>query len=78
MTKLNIVFAGTPAFTLPCLNALSTSRHTLKAVYTQPDRPAGRGRALQESAVKTWAKTREIPIYQPINFKDQTSVGINT
>ena len=74
MTKLNIVFAGTPAFTLPCLNALSTSRHTLKAVYTQPDRPAGRGRALQESAVKTWAKTREIPIYQPINFKDQTAI----
>ena len=74
MTKLNIVFAGTPAFTLPCLNALALSRHTLKAVYTQPDRPAGRGRALQESAVKTWAKEHQAPVYQPMNFKDQGAI----
>ena len=69
MTSLNIVFAGTPAFTLPCLDALAASHHTLRAVYTQPDRPAGRGRALQASAVKTWAEAHQKPIYQPLDFK---------
>ncbi|MFI4963086.1 MAG: methionyl-tRNA formyltransferase [Legionellales bacterium] len=71
MTGLTIVFAGTPEFGLPCLEALVQSAHTLKAVYTQPDRPAGRGRTLQASAVKQWALSRQIPVYQPLNFKDQ-------
>ena len=70
MKPLNIIFAGTPEFTLPCLDALAASKHHLTAVYTQPDRPAGRGRALQASAVKTWALARDLPVYQPLNFKD--------
>lgn len=71
---MNIVFAGTPAFTLPCLDALAASQHQLRAVYTQPDRPAGRGRKLQASAVKEWAQTHQLPIHQPINFKQNETV----
>ena len=69
MTSLNIVFAGTPEFGLPCLEALAHSAHQLTAIYTQPDRPAGRGRKLQASAVKEWALHQQIPVYQPLNFK---------
>ena len=75
MKPLNIVFAGTPAFTRPCLDAIATSHHTLSAVYTQPDRPAGRGRALQASAVKTWAESHQVPVYQPLHFKDDASIA---
>ena len=75
MQPLNIVFAGTPAFTLPCLDALAASKHHLKAVYTQPDRPAGRGRAVQASAVKTWAQAHQLPVYQPLNFKDSQAIS---
>lgn len=75
MTALNIVFAGTPEFGLPCLEALVKSKHTIKAIYTQPDRPAGRGRVVQESAIKTWAKAHQLPIYQPINFKEPAAVN---
>ncbi len=74
MTKpLRIVFAGTPAFGLPSLDALVASSHELVAVYTQPDRPAGRGRKLQPSAVKQWALNHGVPVYQPLNFKDQSA-----
>lgn len=69
MNGLTVVFAGTPEFGLPCLDALIQSRHHLKAVYTQPDRPAGRGRKLQESPVKEWAINHQISVYQPLNFK---------
>lgn len=72
---MKIVFAGTPAFALPCLDALITSSpHQLQAVYTQPDRPAGRGRKLQASAVKEWALTHQFPVYQPVNFKQNETV----
>ncbi len=75
MKSLNIIFAGTPAFTLPCLDQLAKSHHHLKAVYTQPDRPAGRGRTLQASAVKTWAQKQQIPVHQPLNFKDPQAIA---
>ena len=71
---MNIVFAGTPEFTLPCLEALNLSEHNLMAIYTQPDRPAGRGRKMRASAVKLWATEHNLPIYQPINFKDQLTI----
>ncbi|RUR13582.1 methionyl-tRNA formyltransferase [Legionella sp. km772] len=74
MSSLNIIFAGTPEFGLPCLTALNQSPHHLAAVYTQPDRPAGRGRKLQASAVKEWALAHNIPVYQPLNFKTQDAV----
>ncbi|KTD62956.1 methionyl-tRNA formyltransferase [Legionella santicrucis] len=75
MNQLNIVFAGTPAFGIPCLEALLHSNHHLQAIYTQPDRPAGRGRKLQASAVKEWASSHQIPVYQPINFKNPEAVA---
>lgn len=71
---MNIVFAGTPAFCLPSLAALALLPHPLKAVYTQPDRPAGRGRKLQASAVKDWAQSKQIPVIQPINFKQSETI----
>ncbi len=71
---MNIVFAGTPAFGLPCLEALQASSHSLIAIYTQPDRPAGRGRKLQASAVKEWALAQPIPVYQPFNFKQEETI----
>lgn len=74
MKPLSIVFAGTPAFALPCLDALASSEHKLKAIYTQPDRPAGRGRKLQASPVKEWALPHELPVYQPSNFKDRNTI----
>lgn len=74
MTSLNIVFAATPEFALPCLDAIKASHHKLKAIYTQPDRPAGRGRQIQASAVKSWAQELHLPVYQPLNFKDSKSV----
>lgn len=74
MSALNIVFAGTPEFGVPCLDALINSSHHLMAVYTQPDRPAGRGRKLQASAVKEWALTHNLPVYQPLNFKSQEAI----
>ena len=70
LSKLTIAFAGTPAFGIPCLNALHASEHTLTALYTQPDRPAGRGRKMQPSAVKLWGEAHDLPIYQPLHFKD--------
>lgn len=74
MSRLNIVFAGTPEFGIPCLDALASSPHHLQAIYTQPDRPAGRGRKLQPSAVKSWGVSHELPIYQPLNFKEAHTV----
>lgn len=74
MKSLNIVFAGTPAFALPCLDALATSKHQLQAIYTQPDRPAGRGRKLQASAVKEWAEAHNLPVFQPLNFKQEGAI----
>lgn len=75
MSSLSIVFAGTPAFGLPALQAISTSKHQLKAVYSQPDRPAGRGRKLQASEIKRWAQEQHIPVFQPLNFKTPEAVA---
>jgi len=67
--SLNIVFAGTPEFSVPALRALLTSPHRVLAVYTQPDRPAGRGRKLTPSPVKEVATEIGLPVFQPSNFK---------
>ena len=72
--SLRIVFAGTPAFGLPALKALYEAGHDICAVYTQPDRPAGRGRKLQMSPVKEWAVSQQIPVHQPLNFKNEEAV----
>ncbi len=66
---LRIVFAGTPEFSVPCLDA-AAARGEVVAVYTQPDRPAGRGRALAESPVKQRARQLGIDVYQPATLRD--------
>ncbi len=72
MTALRIIFAGTPAFAVPCLRA--AARHNeVVAVYTQPDRPAGRGRALTASPVKLEALQRGIEVLQPETLKKKVS-----
>jgi methionyl-tRNA formyltransferase len=69
---MRIVFAGTPDFAVPSLRA--AARHNeVVAVYTQPDRPAGRGRGLQASPVKREAIQRGIPVLQPEDFKSRLS-----
>jgi methionyl-tRNA formyltransferase len=75
MSSLKIIFAGTPEFGLPCLDALEQSHHELIAIYTQPDRPAGRGRKMQASPIKEWAILHNVPIAQPYNFKDPQQVA---
>ncbi len=66
---LKIIYAGTPDFSVAALQALINSEHEVVAVYTQPDRPAGRGRKLTPSPVKKLALVYDIPVYQPLNFK---------
>ena len=68
--KLRIIFAGTPEFAALHLDALLDSAHNIVAVYTQPDRPAGRGKKLQASPVKQRAVARGIPVLQPPSLKD--------
>jgi len=63
-----IVFAGTPEFARASLAALTDSGHSVAAVYTQPDRPAGRGRRLTASPVKRFALEHDIPVLQPETF----------
>lgn len=67
---LKVVFAGTPEFAAEHLKALLSSDHRVVAVYTQPDRPAGRGRRLTPSPVKAVALEADIPVYQPLSLKD--------
>jgi len=64
-----IVFAGTPEFAAAHLQALLDSRHEVVAVYTQPDRPAGRGQELVGSPVKQLAQQHDIPVLQPVNLR---------
>jgi len=70
---MKIVFAGTPDFSLPTLQCLLDSPHELVAVYTQPDRPAGRGRQTHESPVKQLAKSHKVPVFQPASLKTPES-----
>ena len=74
MNPLNIVFAGTPDFAARVMAAIVESPHNIIAAYTQPDRPAGRGRKLTASPVKQLALDHQIPVYQPLNFKDPADV----
>jgi methionyl-tRNA formyltransferase len=72
--KLRIIFAGTPDFAANHLQALIDAQFNVVAVYSQPDRPAGRGKKLTASAVKEVAVANDIAVYQPENFKHSDSV----
>ena len=65
---MRIVFAGTPEFAVPCLRA-AAQRNEVVAVYTQPDRPAGRGMQLQASAVKQYALAHGMEVLQPLSLR---------
>lgn len=67
--SLRIVFAGTPAFAAVALEALVHSDHQVVAVYTQPDRPSGRGLKVTPSPVKESALLYQLPVYQPTTLK---------
>ena len=69
---MNVIFFGTPSFSLPCLEALlAMPSVTVKAVVTQPDRPAGRGGELRASPVKELALQRGIPVLQPLSLRKE-------
>ncbi|MDG6774485.1 methionyl-tRNA formyltransferase [Thiomicrorhabdus sp. ZW0627] len=68
---LKVIFAGTPDFSVAPLQALIDSQHEVIAVYTQPDRPAGRGRKLTASPVKNLALEHDIPVFQPETLRDE-------
>lgn len=71
MRDLRIVFMGTPDFAVAGLKTLLDNNYTIAGVITAPDRPAGRGQKLNESAVKQFAKSRDLKILQPTNLKDR-------
>lgn len=71
---LKIIYAGTPEFAVPALELLVKSEHDVLAVYTQPDRPAGRGRNLKQSPVKGCALRHDIPVFQPQSLKVESEL----
>ena len=71
MNKLKLIFAGTPDFAARHLAALLSSDHEVVAVYTQPDKPAGRGQKLTASPVKDLALAHDLPVYQPASLRNE-------
>ena len=72
---LRLGFAGTPTFAVPALEALARSEHLVRAVFTKPDRPAGRGRRVQVSPVKQRALELGLPVLQPVTFKSPDALS---
>jgi methionyl-tRNA formyltransferase len=73
--RLRIVFAGTPDFAVPALEALHAAGHGVVAVYTQPDRPAGRGQAVTAGPVKRCAQALGLPVEQPATLRSSEAVA---
>ena len=71
---MNIIFMGTPDFAVGTLEALLEAGHRINLVVTQPDKPKGRGHAMQYSAVKEAALSHDLPVYQPKKIRDEESV----
>ncbi len=74
MKSLRIIFAGTPEFASAHLQAILDSQHQVIAVYTQPDRPAGRGQKRMPSPVKSLALEHSIPVFQPKSLKNEDTL----
>ena len=72
--SLRVLFAGTPEFAVPCLQAVVDAGHQVVAVYSQPDRPKGRGRKLQFSPVKQLAVELGLPVRQPEKFAGEAQI----
>jgi methionyl-tRNA formyltransferase len=73
--RLRIVFAGTPEFAVPALEALHAARHQIVAVYAQPDRPAGRGQEIGAGPVKRCAQALGVPVEQPATLRSPEAVA---
>jgi len=72
---LRIIFAGTPDFAARHLQALIDSEHQIVGVYSQPDRPAGRGKKLKASEVKELALANDLPVFQPASLKSDDALA---
>ena len=72
--KLRIIYAGSPEFAVPALEALIASEHQVVAVYTQPDRPSGRGRKIKFTPIKQLAIKAKIPVEQIQTFKNEQAL----
>ncbi|MEO7403743.1 MAG: methionyl-tRNA formyltransferase, partial [Burkholderiales bacterium] len=67
---MRVIFAGTPAFSVPPFDALRAARHTIELALTQPDRPSGRGLVMRPSPVKQAAQAAGLLVFQPSSLKD--------
>jgi methionyl-tRNA formyltransferase len=75
---VKLVFAGTPEFAVPALDALHAAGHEIAAVLTQPDRPAGRGRKLQAAPVALRAEALGLPVHQPVKLDAEAQALLRT
>ncbi len=73
---MNIVFMGTPDFAVPCFKRLIADGHNVLAAFTQPDKPKGRGHLMAPPEVKSAALENNIPVYQPLSFKNDDTFEI--
>src|SRR5688500_5549961 len=71
MHPLRVIFAGSGEFGLPTLRALIDAKHEIVQVITQPDRPAGRGRALTPTAIAALASSRNLPLLKTLNINNE-------
>ncbi len=73
---MRIIYMGTPDFAVNALEKIVEAGHEVVACYTQPDKPKGRGKALQPTPVKVRAMEHDIPVYQPAKLRDQENVDV--
>ena len=73
---MRIIYMGTPDFAVNALEKIVEAGHEVVACYTQPDKPKGRGKALQPTPVKVRAMAHDIPVYQPVKLRDQENVDV--
>lgn len=71
---MKIVFMGTPDFAVPCLDKLKNSKHSIEAVFSQPDKPVGRKQILTPPSVKAWATENSIPVFQPVKIRNTDTI----
>ena len=73
---MRLIFMGTPDFAVPCLRSLHEKGHEIVGVFTQPDRPAGRGKTLKASPVKSVAESLNLPVFQPEKIKTADAMEV--
>lgn len=73
---MNLVFMGTPDFAVPCLDMLNNSEYNVIGVFTQPDKPRGRGNKIQFSPVKEYSLINNLPVFQPASLKSEESLQL--